>query len=86
MEYSGANFINRLKLSQLSLCVRFKPPNRLEYFSEEYHSVAVASACYILPVEKYINSSVVTFKTALHTSVSDSMQMCICGHILMMKM
>ena len=30
----GANFTNRLKLSQLSLCVRFKPKNRLKSVRE----------------------------------------------------
>ena len=30
----GADFTNRLKLSQLSLCVRFKPKNRLKSVRE----------------------------------------------------
>ena len=30
----GANFTNRLKLSQLSLCIRFKPQNRLKSVHE----------------------------------------------------
>ena len=30
----GANFTNRLKLDQLSLCVRFEPPNRLKSVCE----------------------------------------------------
>ena len=31
---SGANYTNRLKLSHLSLCIRFKPQNRLKSVSE----------------------------------------------------
>ena len=31
---TGADFTNRLKLRQLSLCVRFKPKNRLKSVSE----------------------------------------------------
>ena len=30
----GANFTNRLKLSHLSLCIRFKPQNRLKSVGE----------------------------------------------------
>ena len=32
--FPGASFTKRPKLSQLSLCVRFKPKNRLKSFSE----------------------------------------------------
>ena len=31
---TGANFTNRLRLGQLSLCVRFKPKNRLKFVHE----------------------------------------------------
>ena len=34
MSSPGANFTNRLKLSQLSLCIRFKPKNRLKSVHE----------------------------------------------------
>ena len=32
--FTGADFTNKLKLSQLSLCVRFQPQNRLKSVSE----------------------------------------------------
>ena len=34
LDVPGANFTNRLKLSQLSLCIRLKPKNRLKSVRE----------------------------------------------------